>query len=188
MHNLSVGVFDQLDTTSPMDMDKMVAYNQRILRGAALKKYIEVLVTCRQLARELAVYEWNLCKVAGLSAEDFWNWDNTDTMEYDGHIFLARDKFIDFERDLWFELGKCMWRKHRSIYQDNMKYICNSIVNPFKVKILRYAEHVRDIHDLAKYILPPLRKVKSAEADNLTVCNQEFKVSEIRLVIKYRLS
>ena len=68
-----------------------------------------------------------------------------------------------------------------------MKYIRNDIVKHFRVKILRYAKRVIDIHDLAKYLPTPSMKVESAEADNWTVRNQEFTVSDIWLVIKYGL-
>ena len=77
-----------------------------------------------------------------------------DTTGYDGHAYLYRDKCVNFERELWFESGKCMRRKHQSVYQDQMKCIHNDIVKPFKFKILHYAKRVRDMHDLAKY-LPP---------------------------------
>ena len=53
MRNINVGVFEHLSITSPMDVDKRLAYTQHILRGAALKKYHEVLVTCRQSEKEL---------------------------------------------------------------------------------------------------------------------------------------
>ena len=62
-----------------------------------------------------------------------------DTIGYDGHPYLAIDECVEFESELWFELGKCMWRKHRSVYQDHMKYVHNDIVKPLKFKILRYA-------------------------------------------------
>ena len=65
-----------------------------------------------------------------------------------------------------------------------MKYFCNYIVKPFKVKIIRYAERVREMHDLAKYLPPPLMKGKSAEIYNWTVRNQEFTSGEVRLSIK----
>ena len=68
-----------------------------------------------------------------------------------------------------------------------MNFFCNDIVKSFKVKILRYADHMRDIHDLAKYLPLPLMKVNSFEADNQTVRNQEFTAGEIRLEIKYGL-
>ena len=74
--------------------------------------------------------------------------------------------------ELWFSLGKFVWRNHRSVYQDHMKYICNDIVKPFKVKILHYADRVREMHNLAKYLPPPLMKGEIAEAANWTVCKQ----------------
>ena len=48
-----------------------------------------------------------------------------------------------------------MWRKHQSAYQDHMNYICNDILKPFKVKKIRYAERIREMHELAKYMPPP---------------------------------
>ena len=82
-----------------------------------------------------------------------------------------RDKCVDFERELWFELGKCMWRKHRSVYQDHMKYVHNDIVKTFKVKIIRYTNRVREMHDLEKYLSLPSMKGESAIPDNLEVRN-----------------
>ena len=80
-----------------------------------------------------------------------------------------------------------MYRKHRSIYQDHMKYIRNDIVNTLKVKIICYSESVRDMHDLAKYLPPPSMKGEIYEAANYTVRNQEFTDSEVQLIIKDRL-
>ena len=129
-------------------------------------------MTCKQLAKELAGDEWNLGYMIRLFMEDFWNWAKTDNSGYDGYPYLANDKCVEFERELWFELGKCMWRKHRSVYQDHMKYVCNDIEKPFKVKILRYSESVREMHDLAKYLPPPSMKAESAMAANLYVRNE----------------
>ena len=80
-----------------------------------------------------------------------------------------------------------MWRKYRSITQDHINYIRNDIVKPFKFRILRYSEHVIEMHDLSNYLPPPLIKGESAEADNWTFRNKEFTVSEIQLEVKYRL-
>ena len=53
-----------------------------------------------------------------------------------------------------------------------MKYILGGIVNPFRVKILRYAERIREIRDLSKYLHPPLMNGESAKSANCTVRNQ----------------
>ena len=56
-----------------------------------------------------------------------------------------------------------MWRNHRSVFKDHLKYIRNNIVKQFHFIILRYADHVQDMHDLAKYQLPTLTKGDSFE-------------------------
>ena len=54
MRDLTFGVFEHLEIISPTDVDKSLAYTQRILRGSALKKNREVLVIRKQLTKELA--------------------------------------------------------------------------------------------------------------------------------------
>ena len=158
IHNLTVRVFENLEIISPTDVDKRLAYMQRILRGPSIKKYREILVTCKQSAKELAGDEWTLGDLGGVSIEDFWTGEKSDTIGYDGHAYLGINKCVEFERELWFDVEKCMWRKNQSVYQDHMKYVRNDIVKPFKVKTLRYAKRVREIHELAKYLPTPLMK------------------------------
>ena len=119
-----------------------------------------------------------------ISKEDFWTWANTDTTGYDRHPYLSNDKFFDFDRDLWLELVKFMGRKHRSVYQDHINYVCNDIVKPFKFKILCYAERVREMHDLAKYLPPPSMKGESKMAAKWSVRNEEFTNSDLQRSIK----
>ena len=56
------------------------------------------MVSCRQSAEELAGDEWNLGELAGLSTDDLWTWYKMDTTGYDGHSYLAMDKYVDFKR------------------------------------------------------------------------------------------
>ena len=68
-----------------------------------------------------------------------------------------------------------------------MKYVHNDVVKPLKVKILHYTKRVCNMHDLAKYLPPPLTKGDSSKAANRTVQNKEFTASEVRLAIRDRL-
>ena len=74
------------------------------------------------------------------------------------------DKSVEFNKEPWFELGNCMWRKHHSVFQDHLKYIRNDIVKSLYVGILRYVERVQDMHDIEKQIHPPLTKSDIFEA------------------------
>ena len=75
MHELTSGVFENIYINSPMDVEKIVAYTQRILICSAIKKYKAVLVECNQLEKDLAVDSWNLGKLKELSTDNFWTWD-----------------------------------------------------------------------------------------------------------------
>ena len=70
MSDLTSRVFEHLDTTSPMEVDKIVAYTQHILRGDALKKYKVVLVERDKPAKDLAGDSWNLSYLKELSIYD----------------------------------------------------------------------------------------------------------------------
>ena len=43
MRDLTIGVFENLEIISPMEVDKRVSYTHRTLRGVALKKYRAIL-------------------------------------------------------------------------------------------------------------------------------------------------
>ena len=57
-----------------------------------------------------------------------------------------------------------MWRKHPCVFQDKLKYIHNDIVKPLHLGILRYAERLQEIYDLANYLPPPSIRDESFEA------------------------
>ena len=80
-----------------------------------------------------------------------------------------------------------MWSNHQVFYQDHMNYVRNDIVKPFKFKIIRYSERVREMHDLEKYLPPPSMKGDSEMAANWNFHNKEFAISDIQLSIKDRL-
>ena len=68
-------------------------------------------MTCKQSAKELTGNECTLGGMIEISFEDFCTWETTDTTGYDGHPYLDKDRCVNFKRELWFELGRCIWRK-----------------------------------------------------------------------------
>ena len=136
-------------------------------------------MNCKQLAKDLVGDKWTLGDLKRLYTEDFWTWDKSDGIDYDKDDYLRLDKFVKFEKELWFELGKAIWRKYWSVFQDHLKYIRNDIVKPLCVGILRYAKRVQDIHDLVKHLTPPLIKGGFYEASNWKFRNKELSIHEV---------
>ena len=65
-----------------------------------------------------------------------------------------------------------MWRNHRGIFQDHLKYILYDIVNIFRVIIIHYDEHVQDMHDLVNHLPTHLMKCGGYEAANWKFCDK----------------
>ena len=94
MRNLTRGVFEQLQITSPMYVDQMVAYTQRILRGVALNKHKAVLLECKQSAKDLEGDKCTLGDFKVLSIEDFWTWDKSYGLAYDIDVYLGMENCV----------------------------------------------------------------------------------------------
>jgi hypothetical protein len=79
----------------------------------------------------------------------------------------------EFEKLLWFELGKLIWKDHRQVYYGHIKYLQQNIVKPFKWTMVQYISRVREMYDYCIYLQPPSLKgqdfleVKWAKRDGI---------------------
>jgi len=64
----------------------------------------------------------------------------------------------EFEKLLWFELGKLIWKDHRQVYYGHIKYLQQNIVKPFKWTMVQYISRVREMYDYCIYLQPPSLK------------------------------
>ena len=53
----------------------------------------------------------------------------------------------EFEKLLWFELGKLIWKDHRQVYHEHIEYLQQNIVKPFKWPMVRYIGRIREMFD-----------------------------------------
>ena len=77
-----------------------------------------------------------------------------------------------------------MWINHRSSFQYHVKYIHYDILKPFSVSILQYAECVRQMHELDKYLTPPSNKGDIYDQSNWRVRDYDFTEDNIHITIK----
>ena len=73
------------------------------------------------MEKELTGDKWTLSALKELSTDEFLTWGNKYCIVYDRDAYLELDKSANFEKDIWFNLGNCMWRKHQSVYQDHLE-------------------------------------------------------------------
>ena len=75
MHDLTRGVFEHLEITSTIDVDRKVKYTQRLLRGLALNKYKTVLAEWKDPENDIAGDKWTLGAVKYVTMDQFWTWE-----------------------------------------------------------------------------------------------------------------
>ena len=114
------------------------------------------MLSRKEMARGIDGNQWTLGAANNISMEQLCTWAKVDGRNSDGDPTSGAGWYEDFEEELWFDLGKSMLRKHRSVFEDHAKYIRNGILKTYMVGIHQCAEKVREIHDLAKFLTPPL--------------------------------
>ena len=100
---------------------------------------------------------------------------------------MRLDKYVDFKKDIWSKFGRAMWRKHQSVYQDHLEYICNVILKPFHVRNIHHAKCVQDIHNLANNLPNPSMKGNGYVSANWKFHNETFSVNDSQVAVKYGL-
>ena len=75
-----------------------------------------VLIDCNQSVKDLARDSWGLGTLKEISTDNFCIWEKKYRIGFDGDVYLGLETFVDFEKELWFELGKYVWRNYQSIY------------------------------------------------------------------------
>ena len=142
---------------------------QRLIMGPEVKKYKTVLVESKQSQKGITGYQWILRTTEYVTMEKLWTCMQLDGVDGSGYIYLGAYRCLNFQKEFWLDLGKIMWKKHRSVFQDHVKYIHSDIVKPFRVVILQYTERVREMHDLEKYLPPTSMKRREFESDDWDV-------------------
>ena len=169
MRDLKIGVFEHLEITLSLYVDKRINYTHPLLRGPVIKKYKTVRVECTELAKVISWYHWTLGARKYVTMEQFWNWENQDDINGSVHMYLGCDRCIDFDKYIWFELWNSMQKIYPNTVQDHVKYIHNDTVKPFRVDIIQYADRVCDMQELAKHLPPTLMKGRWFESANWSV-------------------
>ena len=81
-----------------------------------------------------------------------------------------------------------MWGEHWRVLQDHVKYIHNDIVKPLQFGVLHYAERAQEMHNLVKYLPPPLMKGQEYHKEDWAFRDKYLSDNEIRVATKDGIS
>jgi hypothetical protein len=124
-------------------------YFERLLTGNAKDKFCKTY----KLASVMMLVQWEIDKddpeqfkilSANRTLFTQWVFENEELSEYELTLPVAEQEALTekltighesaekFEKLLWFELGKLIWKDHRQVYHEHIEYLQQNIVKPFK--------------------------------------------------------
>ena len=74
-------------------------------------------------------------------------------------LVMGHEAAQTFEKLLLFELSKLIWKDHRQIYYDHIKYLQQHICKPFKWTMIQYISRAHEMFDYCIYLQPPMTGV-----------------------------
>ena len=86
-----------------------------------------------------------------------WVFEDDELSQYELTLPVAEQKALtekltkgsesaeEFEKLLWFELGKLIWKDHHQVYYEHIEYLQQNIVKPFKWTMVQYISRIREM-------------------------------------------
>ena len=102
-----------------------------MLKAYAIKEFNTVLRPYTEAVSIKDETNWNYVFMEYLLTSS-----NASGLYADGDTIVVKEKFKYIERNLWFHLGKYVWKNHHSVFNNHVRYTANDIHKPFRGKSL----------------------------------------------------
>ena len=92
MRDLTFRVFEHLEITPKMDVDKRIKCTERILRLLSLKEYIHIMEDLKEYAKGVAGDQWNLGVTNNVTMEQFLSRAKVGAIDILGDLFTIPER------------------------------------------------------------------------------------------------
>ena len=189
-------IFMPKGLTGPEHVDKRLNYFRRCLTGRAVNVFGDVFAECKN--KMLLGYD--LDKAASeysdseffefikedevLTDEDKKGKTKREIARMEESLLSGKAACTEFERRIWFELGKKMWQGHRSVFHEHSKYLKTAIRKPYDMSIMDYVERVREMWYLRRYLPPPSLKNQAFSEAQWSELDEPLNEVQVRTSIR----
>ena len=64
------------------------------------------MIQCKHPEKVISGYKWDLGALKEISTEKLWTWTIKYGIGYDRDAYMGPEKCFEFEKELWFNMGK----------------------------------------------------------------------------------
>jgi hypothetical protein len=67
----------------------------------------------------------------------------------------ANQHCMSYETNVWFEMGKLLWTRHRTVQEEHIRYLENKVIEPFDMAIRDFYDQVAKMCSYIYYMQLP---------------------------------
>ena len=119
-------------------------------RDAMMTEYNLDEAKIRELKKDWSNFFKYLCQDDSIPANEMSSLSATELAEKKKQLMTGEEHCANFERHIYYKIGKIIWHDHGSVYEEQLKYLQNDICKPYKYSMIQYTERVRDLFEILK--------------------------------------
>eukprot|EP00557_Chaetoceros_sp_GSL56_P012168 CAMPEP_0176484630 /NCGR_PEP_ID=MMETSP0200_2-20121128/4560_1 /TAXON_ID=947934 /ORGANISM="Chaetoceros sp., Strain GSL56" /LENGTH=472 /DNA_ID=CAMNT_0017881123 /DNA_START=218 /DNA_END=1637 /DNA_ORIENTATION=- len=96
----------------------------------------------------------------------------------------VREQCQSYETYVWFEMGKLMWTRHRTVLDEHIRYLENKIIKPYDMAIRDFYDRVIEMYSYTYYIQPPSMNNQAWYEAKWSACSTIFSDRRMRTAIR----
>ena len=192
LKRLNTEVFEHLGIVSDhTKIEQRMDYLLQVTTGRARDQLVDIFKRGRQQFADAFDLPEDTRKALVRDKKIFFGWlvkgnKGNDVPEetLNNYGRFAKNHCECYEAYVWFETGKMMWNRHRTVFEEHIRYIENKIIKPFDMVIRDFYDRVNEMYSYTYYIQPPSMNQQVWYEANWNQLGEVFTEARIRTAIR----
>mmetsp|Transcript_17197 Transcript_17197/g.32552 ORF Transcript_17197/g.32552 Transcript_17197/m.32552 type:complete len:470 (+) Transcript_17197:1371-2780(+) len=192
LKRLNMEVFEHLGISNDSTkVEQRMDYLLQVTTGRARDQLVEIFKRGRQQFADAFEVAEETKRAFVRDKKVFFNWlvKGNKGKEVPESTLLnygstAKAQCSCYEAYVWFEYGRMMWNRHRTVFEEHIRYIENKIIKPFDMLIRDFYDRVNEMYSYAYYIQPPSMNNQLWYEADWNALGEQYTEARIRTAIR----
>jgi hypothetical protein len=194
LKRLQTEVFEHLGIANDYrKVDERLDYLLQVTTGRARDQLVSIFKQGRQQFAEMFEVHADTKKAFVRDKNVFFEWllneDKTGGEDLPEDVedsigVTAKDHSQSYEAYVWFEMGKLLWTRHRTVQEEHIRYLENKIIKPYDMAIRDFYDRVIEMYTYINYMQPPSMNNQAWHEAKWHMTSTHFSEERIRTAIR----
>jgi hypothetical protein len=96
----------------------------------------------------------------------------------------AQQHCSSYKTYVWFEMGKLLWTRHRTVQEEHIRYLENKVIKPFDMAIRDFYDRVVEMYSYVYYMQPPSMNNQVWYEAKWSTCSTQMSEERMRTAVR----